>query len=79
MARKQQDEWGTAPKTLEVLEETNQRKIHPKYLHVLWKSGRLDRRPIDGRTFEYNITQAKNLHLIERKGAGRRKIKPDGV
>lgn len=70
---KKQEEWGTAPKTLDVLEEVNSRKIHPKYLHILWKSGRLDRRAIDGRTFEYNITQARNLRIAEKRGSGRKK------
>lgn len=72
MSKKHADEWGTAPRTLAVLEEVNQRKIHSKYLHILWKRGRLDRRQIDGRTFEYNLTQAKNIRIAEKKGAGRR-------
>lgn len=67
------DEWGTAPKTLAVLEQANGRKIHPKYLHILWKSKKLDRRAIDGRTFEYNLIQAKDIKIIEKKGAGRKK------
>lgn len=71
MPRKQLDEWGTAPKTLEVLKEVNEREIHPKYLHILWKSGRLERRAIDGRTFEYNLTQARTIHIAEKKGSGR--------
>ncbi len=74
MPKKSQDEWGTAPKTLEVLQEVNHRVIHPKYLHILWKSGRIERRAIDGRTFEYNLTQAKQLHITQKSGSGRKKV-----
>lgn len=74
MPKKQQEEWGTAPRVLEVLEEVNGRKINSKYLHILHKDGRLDRRAIDGRTFEYNLTQAKTIHIAEKKGAGRKKV-----
>lgn len=73
MPKKTEDEWGTAPKTLAALEEANGRSIHSKYLHILWKTGRLERRAIDGRTFEYNITQARKIHIIEKRGSGRRK------
>lgn len=68
-----QSEWGTAPKALAILEEVNGRKIHPKYLHMLWKNNKLDRRAIDGRTFEYNLAQARTIKIIEKKGSGRRK------
>jgi hypothetical protein len=67
------NEWGTAPKTLAILKEVNGRDIHPKYLHMLWKAGKLDRRAIDGRTYEYNLEQARLLHILEKKGSGRRK------
>ncbi len=65
--------WGSSTETVEALSEFNGRAIHHKYLHILWKNGKLDRRPIDGRTFEYNLEQARVLTIIEKKGAGRRK------
>lgn len=77
MPKKPQDEWGTAPKTLEVLQDVNHRSIHPKYLHILWKSGRLERRAIDRRTFEYNLTQAKQIHITQKSGSGRKKVKDE--
>lgn len=72
MSRKKQDEWGTAPKVLAILEEVNGRPINPQYLHMLWKNGRIARRPIDGRTFEYNLTQARGIKIEEKQGSGRR-------
>jgi len=72
MRKKQPDEWGTAPRVLAILQEVNGRPINPQYLHILWKRGRIDRRPIDGRTFEYNLTQARGIEIMEKPGSGKR-------
>ena len=64
-------DWISAPETLQVLEEVNGRSINRKYLYMLWKQGRLARKPLDGRTYLYSKQDAEKIHLVRRKGAGR--------
>lgn len=79
MPRKAADEWGSAPETLKVLSEVNEREINRKYLHQLWHQGRLERKPVDGRTFLYNLSQARSIKIIEKRGSGRRAAKEKEV
>lgn len=77
--REEETIWISAPETLKVLEEVNQRPIHPKYLHILAKQNRIARKPIDRRTYLYSKQDAEKIRIIERKGAGRRKRDEDTV
>lgn len=79
MPRKAADEWGSAPETLQILSEVNGREINRKYLHQLWHQGKLERKPVDGRTFLYNLSQARIIKIIEKRGSGRRAAKEKEV
>lgn len=79
MPRKREEEtvWIGAPETLEILARVNHRPIHPNYLSILAKNGRIARKQVDGRTYLYSKQDAEGVHIIERKGAGRKKRNTD--
>jgi len=70
-------EWISAPEAIQVLEQVNGRPIHRKYLYILAKQNRMARKPLDGRTYLYSKQDAEKIHLIERKGAGRKPYKTE--
>ncbi len=65
-------DWISGPEAIEVLSQVNGRPINRKYLYILAQSGRLARKRLDGRTYLYSKQDAERIHLIERKGAGRK-------
>lgn len=78
MAGKKEEDtvWIGAPEAVEVLSRVNHRPIHPNYLSILGRNGRIARKQVDGRTYLYSKQDAEGIHIIERKGAGRKKREP---
>ena len=73
MPRKEETIWIGAPETLEILSQVNSRTIHPNYLSILARNGRIARKQVDGRTYLYSKQDAERCSIIERKGAGRKR------
>jgi len=65
-------DWIGAPEVLEILSRNNQRDVHPNYLSILARKGRIARKQIDRRTYVYSKQDAEKILLIRRKGAGRK-------
>lgn len=65
-------DWIGAPEVLEILKQTNNRDIHPNYLSILARQGRIARKQVDRRTYLYSKQDAEKVVLIRRKGAGRK-------
>lgn len=66
---KKTEEWVSAPRALEILEEVNGRKINPKYLARLGQSEQVRRQAIDGRTYQYNVSDLREARIAEHKKA----------
>lgn len=65
-------DWIGAPEAVGILSKNNDREVHPNYLSILARKGRIARKPVDGRSYLYSKQDAEKIILIRREGAGRK-------
>lgn len=61
------DRWGDVHQATAVLSRKARRSIDISYVRSLVRQGKIESRPKDGRTNEYNLTQCEN-YIVRQRG-----------